>query len=117
MTRKFDAIIIGTGQAGPSMAARLTNAGMTVAIENDWYSAIGNGRVYGVPVLVILAIIACLILHYVLTQTRFGQTYGNRQQWLRMAILNVARSGRFSSDRTIAEYAAEIWHVKPCPVS
>src|ERR1700742_1779708 len=32
MTRKFDAIIIGTGQAGPSMAARLTNAGMTVAI-------------------------------------------------------------------------------------
>ena len=32
MTRKFDAIIIGTGQAGPSLAARLTNAGMTVAI-------------------------------------------------------------------------------------
>jgi predicted ABC-type sugar transport system permease subunit len=54
-------------------SAYLFAAGMTVAIENDWYSAIGNGRIYGVPVLVILAIIACLILHYVLTQTRFGQ--------------------------------------------
>jgi glycogen phosphorylase len=30
--------------------------------------------------------------------------------------LNVAGSGKFSSDRTIAEYAAEIWNVQPCPV-
>ena len=31
-------------------------------------------------------------------------------------ILNVAASGKFSSDRTIAEYASEIWDVEPCPV-
>ena len=37
--------------------------------------------------------------------------------WTRMAILNVAGSSKFSSDRTIAEYAAEIWNVKACPVS
>ena len=37
--------------------------------------------------------------------------------WARKAILNVAGSGKFSSDRTIAEYAADIWRVKPCPVS
>ena len=36
--------------------------------------------------------------------------------WTRTAILNVAASGRFSSDRTIAEYASEIWKVKPCKV-
>jgi len=54
-------------------SAYLFAAGMTVAIENDFYGAIGNGRVYGVPVLVILVAIACLVLHYVLSQTRFGQ--------------------------------------------
>jgi ribose transport system permease protein len=54
-------------------AAYLFAGGMTVAIDNDWYSAIGNGRVLGVPVLVIITGAGCLILHYVLSQTRFGQ--------------------------------------------
>jgi len=43
--------------------------------------------------------------------------YADRDGWARKAILNVASSGKFSSDRTIAEYAADIWHVEPCPVS
>jgi hypothetical protein len=34
-----------------------------------------------------------------------------------MAIKNIAASGSFSSDRTIAQYASEIWNVTPCPVS
>ena len=54
-------------------AAYLFAGGMTVAVDNDWYSSIGNGRVYGVPVLVILTAVACLIMHYLLSQTRFGQ--------------------------------------------
>jgi glycogen phosphorylase len=43
--------------------------------------------------------------------------YADRGAWARTAILNVAGSGKFSSDRTIAEYASEIWHAKPCVVS
>ena len=42
--------------------------------------------------------------------------YRNRDEWARRAILNIAGSGKFSSDRTIAEYAADIWHAKACPV-
>jgi glycogen phosphorylase len=42
--------------------------------------------------------------------------YADRDGWARKAILNIAGSGKFSSDRTIAQYAAEIWHAKPCPV-
>jgi starch phosphorylase len=42
--------------------------------------------------------------------------YADPNGWARKAILNIAGSGKFSSDRTIAEYAAGIWNVKPCPI-
>jgi starch phosphorylase len=42
--------------------------------------------------------------------------YQSSNDWARKVILNVAGSGTFSSDRTIAQYAAEIWNAKPCPV-
>src|SRR5262245_3834102 len=42
--------------------------------------------------------------------------YADSNGWAHKAILNVASSGKFSSDRTIAEYAAGIWDVKPCPI-
>lgn len=42
--------------------------------------------------------------------------YAKPQEWAQKAILNIAASGKFSSDRTIAEYASDIWNVKPCPV-
>ena len=40
----------------------------------------------------------------------------HRAEWDRMAVLNIASSGKFSSDRTIKEYADDIWHIKPCKV-
>jgi starch phosphorylase len=53
---------------------------------------------------------------YVQTHQRVAELYAQSDAWTRQAILNVAAAGKFSSDRTIAEYAAEIWNVKPCPV-
>jgi glycogen phosphorylase len=54
---------------------------------------------------------------YLEADRRLVQLYTDPKGWAHKAILNVAASGKFSSDRTIAEYASDIWHVKPCPVS
>jgi glycogen phosphorylase len=53
---------------------------------------------------------------YCQAQERLGDLYADPGAWTHKAILNVASSGKFSSDRTIAEYTADIWKVKPCPV-
>jgi glycogen phosphorylase len=53
---------------------------------------------------------------YVEVQEQVGRLYVDSDAWTRKAIVNVASSGKFSSDRTIAEYAADIWRVEPCPV-
>ena len=53
---------------------------------------------------------------YLEADERLSALYSNPDEWARKAILNVAGSGKFSSDRTIAEYAAEIWRIKACPI-
>ena len=53
---------------------------------------------------------------YLAADGQLSALYADSDEWARKAILNVAGSGKFSSDRTIAEYAAEIWNVKPCPI-
>ncbi|MFZ0770810.1 MAG: glycogen/starch/alpha-glucan phosphorylase [Candidatus Sulfotelmatobacter sp.] len=53
---------------------------------------------------------------YLRADAQLTASYADSEEWARKAILNVAGSGKFSSDRTIAEYATEIWHVKPCPI-
>ena len=53
---------------------------------------------------------------YIDCQARVGQAYQNQEQWSRMSILNVARSGLFSSDRAIREYNSDIWRVPPLSV-
>jgi len=53
---------------------------------------------------------------YIQTQDRVDAAYKDRSGWIRKAILNVARAGKFSSDRTIREYASEIWHVDRCEI-
>ena len=53
---------------------------------------------------------------YLEADERLSALYSNPHEWARKASLIVAGSGKFSSDRTIAEYAAEIWRIKACPI-
>jgi glycogen phosphorylase len=53
---------------------------------------------------------------YVQAQDRLGDLYADPAGWAQKAILNIASSGKFSSDRTIHEYTTEIWKADPCPV-
>ena len=53
---------------------------------------------------------------YLEASDRMEALHQDRQAWTAMVVRNVASSGRFSSDRTISEYAAGIWNAVPCPV-
>ncbi|HEY4642503.1 MAG TPA: glycogen/starch/alpha-glucan phosphorylase [Thermoanaerobaculia bacterium] len=53
---------------------------------------------------------------YIETQRRVDEVWLDRAQWNRKSLLNIARMGKFSSDRTIAEYARDIWHIKPAVI-
>jgi starch phosphorylase len=53
---------------------------------------------------------------YLECQERVATAYQDQDKWIRMSILNTARTGQFSSDRTIKEYAQEIWQVTPVPI-
>lgn len=53
---------------------------------------------------------------YVKAQQKVEDTYRDSKTWAKMALLNVARSGKFSSDRTIMDYATEMWKIKPVEV-
>jgi len=50
---------------------------------------------------------------YIKCQDEVGRTFLDTPKWTKMALFNIASSGKFSSDRTIAEYAREIWGVEP----
>jgi starch phosphorylase len=54
---------------------------------------------------------------YVDCQERVSEAFKDQERWTRMSILNVARMGKFSSDRAIREYCQEIWNAKPVPIS
>ena len=53
---------------------------------------------------------------YIESQDAVSRTYKDIEAWSRMSILNVARMGKFSSDRSISEYAKDIWKVDAVPV-
>ncbi|CAA0842351.1 Alpha-glucan phosphorylase 2- cytosolic [Striga hermonthica] len=53
---------------------------------------------------------------YMDAQQRVDEAYKDRKRWTKMSILSTAGSGKFSSDRTIAQYASEIWKINESPV-
>ena len=48
---------------------------------------------------------------YVDTQARIDREYRDMRNWTRKSLVNIARSGKFSSDRTIKEYCSRIWNI------
>ncbi len=54
---------------------------------------------------------------YIACQERVSEAYRDRDRWIAMSILNTARMGKFSTDRTISEYAKDIWGVKPVHIN
>jgi glycogen phosphorylase len=68
---------------------------VSTLMEHDWYFVLAD------------------YASYVRCQEEVAKMYGDEALWTKMAILNVARSGKFSSDRAIREYAQRIWHIVP----
>jgi len=95
LKRVLDAI--GSGRFSPDEPGR--------------YSALVNSLVWGGDHYLLLADYD----DYVQTQTQVDALYRQPEAWSRKALANIAGMGVFSSDRTIADYARNIWHVTPCP--
>ena len=53
---------------------------------------------------------------YINAQEMAGDSFKDKRKWASMAIRNIAGSGKFSSDRTIGEYASEVWQLSPIDV-
>jgi starch phosphorylase len=53
---------------------------------------------------------------YVNCQEQVSQAFKERDNWMRMSLLNTARMGKFSSDRAIREYCNQIWNAKPVKI-
>ncbi|NLI75226.1 MAG: glycogen/starch/alpha-glucan phosphorylase [Candidatus Riflebacteria bacterium] len=77
--------------------------------QPDLFQPIVNSLLHGGDYFMVLADFAA----YVRCQEQIAETYRDQEEWSRRAILNVAKMGKFSSDRTIAQYADEIWGVQP----
>ena len=79
--------------------------------DTELFRPLIDGLLYQDPYLVLAD-----FQSYLECQAEVSKTYDDTERWTRMSILNTARSGMFSSDRTIREYCTDIWGVKPVPI-
>ncbi len=79
--------------------------------DTDLFRPIVDGLLHHDPYLLLADFKA-----YMECQDRVSAAFGDVERWTRMSILNTARSGKFSSDRTIREYCADIWEAKAVPI-
>jgi starch phosphorylase len=79
--------------------------------DRELFRPLVNSLLYGDPYMLLAD-----FQSFVDCQSRVSQAYLDKEHWTRMSILNVARSGKFSSDRTIKEYGQDIWQVKPVKI-
>jgi len=79
--------------------------------DTELFRPLIDGLLYQDPYLVLAD-----FQSYVECQAKVSEAFGQPERWTRMSILNTARSGKFSSDRTIREYCVDIWGVKPVPI-
>jgi glycogen phosphorylase len=92
----IDAIASGTFSGGDRAAFEPVIASL---LQQDEYMVLADYRSY----------IEC--------HDRAGAAWADQDQWTRMSILNAARSGFFSSDRTVRDYCRHIWHAEPVPIT
>jgi starch phosphorylase len=85
----------------------------TFAPDTEVFRELHNSLVYGVEgqrpdIYYVLADFAS----YVKAQEAVAKTYGDKKLWAQKALINIANSGKFSSDRTIEDYVRDIWHLE-----
>lgn len=100
-------------QANESIKAvfHLIQSGYFSRGDTELFKPLVDNLLYHDPYLVLADFQA-----YVDCQQIVTQTYQNQKEWTRMSILNSARSGKFSSDRSIREYCEDIWKIRPVKV-
>jgi starch phosphorylase len=79
--------------------------------DTELFRPLMDGLLYQDPYLLLADFQA-----YIECQNKVSDAYGDVERWTRMSILNTARSGKFSSDRSIREYCADIWHAESVPI-
>jgi starch phosphorylase len=100
------------GHQGLRDVIDLIRSGFFSRGDTELFRPLIDGLLYSDPYLLLAD-----FQSYVECQNRVDEVFRDTDRWTRMSILNTARSGKFSSDRTIREYCTDIWHAQSVPIN